>query len=399
MLDRRFQRFHRVILLAAAACAATLIVVGPASAAAPASAVKCGGVIKKDTTLQSDLSCPGAGIVIGKSGITLNLNGHTVNSAADCTKPCSAGIGIDNSGGYDRVRIMNGTVSYPGGYCYQSDSQGCGRSIVLAGAKRNKLSGLTITAGFPGISLSDSDHNRISANSITGGYGLRFGDAIDLVNGSDDNVVADNMTNFANGLVVVSDSAGNRLARNTMADRYGPEIELSDASQTQVVGNHLTRRGLTAVGSDGSLIAHNDVVGEISISGDGYRVANNTVLSRVPNDGADGFESQGIDVVGGDANLVRGNAVSSAKDDIAVEAVATHTLVVGNLATQPASCLSIFACDDGIDVDAPGTFIRANVATNNGDYGIEAVPGVIDGGRNRASGNGNPLQCVNVRCR
>ena len=37
-------------------------------------------------------------------------------------------------------------------------------------------------------------------------------------------------------------------------------------------------------------------------------------------------------------------------------------------------------------------------ARRNGDLGIEAVRGVIDGGGNRASGNGDPRQCVNVRC-
>ncbi len=54
--------------------------------------------------------------------------------------------------------------------------------------------------------------------------------------------------------------------------------------------------------------------------------------------------------------------------------------------------------ENGIEVIAPGTFIGWNTATKNGDLGIEAVPGVTDGGGNHASGNGNPLQCVNVRC-
>jgi hypothetical protein len=77
-------------------------------------------------------------------------------------------------------------------------------------------------------------------------------------------------------------------------------------------------------------------------------------------------------------------------DGIAVESAATHTLVRGNAVTG--------ARDDGIDVDAVGTFIRANTTTDNGDLGIEAVAGAIDGGGNRASGNGNPLQCLNVVC-
>jgi hypothetical protein len=74
-----------------------------------------------------------------------------------------------------------------------------------------------------------------------------------------------------------------------------------------------------------------------------------------------------------------------------VQAGSTSTVVEGNVATH--------ALYDGIRVDAPGTLIRRNVANDNGDFGIEAVEGVIDGGGNRASGNGNPLQCLNVFCK
>ncbi|MCX5738869.1 MAG: right-handed parallel beta-helix repeat-containing protein [Proteobacteria bacterium] len=58
--------------------------------------------------------------------------------------------------------------------------------------------------------------------------------------------------------------------------------------------------------------------------------------------------------------------------------------------------------DDGISVVGPldvidGFTFARNVAVSNSDLGIEA-PGVTDGGGNRASGNGNPLQCVGVAC-
>jgi hypothetical protein len=42
--------------------------------------------------------------------------------------------------------------------------------------------------------------------------------------------------------------------------------------------------------------------------------------------------------------------------------------------------------------------LTKNTANDNGDLGIEAVSGVIYGGENTASGNGNPLQCLNVVC-
>jgi hypothetical protein len=49
-------------------------------------------------------------------------------------------------------------------------------------------------------------------------------------------------------------------------------------------------------------------------------------------------------------------------------------------------------------VDGPTTLLRRNISTGNGDLGIEAIPGTIDLGGNRASGNGNPLQCQVVTC-
>ncbi len=53
---------------------------------------------------------------------------------------------------------------------------------------------------------------------------------------------------------------------------------------------------------------------------------------------------------------------------------------------------------DGIRIQDPKTFVAGNVASHNGDLGIDAVPGVTDGGGNRAFANGNPLQCLNVAC-
>ena len=61
--------------------------------------------------------------------------------------------------------------------------------------------------------------------------------------------------------------------------------------------------------------------------------------------------------------------------------------------------LAVHSGDDGIDVRAAGTTVTRNIAIANHDLGITAVPGVIDGGRNRAAGNGNPAQCTNIACR
>jgi parallel beta-helix repeat protein len=84
------------------------------------------------------------------------------------------------------------------------------------------------------------------------------------------------------------------------------------------------------------------------------------------------------------------NAVDSNADGIFVGAFTAGTIVRGNHAHGNDG--------DGIEVQGTATRITDNTADDNGDFGIDAVAGVIDGGGNVASGNGNPVQCRNVFC-
>jgi hypothetical protein len=57
----------------------------------------------------------------------------------------------------------------------------------------------------------------------------------------------------------------------------------------------------------------------------------------------------------------------------------------------------------GIDLTGPSTgqqtsLLAGNVAASNGGYGIEALRGAHDSGGNRAFGNGNQPQCLNIVC-
>ena len=100
----------------------------------------------------------------------------------------------------------------------------------------------------------------------------------------------------------------------------------------------------------------------------------------------------GIEISGDNMRVVANvvDQIDLFEDGIRVEPAATGTLLKANVTTRTG--------DDGIDVDSPATTITANVANNNEDLGIEAVAGVTDGGGNRARGNGDPAQCVGVRC-
>ena len=377
---------------------------------APASHVSCGDTITADTTLDSDLDCgdlsggaPPA-LTIGADSVTLDLNGHMVT--ASCTSDCGGTVVIDDSGGYDRVRILNGRIRSSGvaagvalvgadrsvlkGLSFDEtlfDLPGAG--IVLAGSDRNKIKKITSSDLDPAILLSDSNRNEISRSRLIGEGGVTgSASAIELVDGSDRNRIVGTQTFAESSGLSIEHSVGNRVTRSRLAGDAGIVAFLADRT---IIWNN-TLHGASGVPallltSDNSRIRRNEANG-IRISGDRNLVVRNDVPPL--------FDF-GIFVSAGDANLVRMNTVagrpgelSGQVDGIAVESAATHTLVRGNAVTG--------ARDDGIDVDAVGTFIRANTTTDNGDLGIEAVAGAIDGGGNRASGNGNPLQCLNVVC-
>ena len=99
-------------------------------------------------------------------------------------------------------------------------------------------------------------------------------------------------------------------------------------------------------------------------------------------------------------NVIRGNIVRDAGSDGIVlqdktNEVTGHGTVKDNLV---ANNLVTGSGHDGINVNRPANTVSGNVALRNRALGIEAVPGVIDGGGNLAFGNGDPRQCLRVAC-
>jgi parallel beta-helix repeat protein len=385
-------------LLAAVGLSTVALAAAPGTASADP--VSCGAVITEDTTLDSDLiDCPGPALVIGADGVTVDLAGHTVSSACSTNTPGFAAI--DDSGGYDNVRIVNGTVqSGSDATVAFVDSTGSvleglaiGRCappaqttvvVSLTRSDRSRIIDTSVSGGNPAILLTGSDRNTITATTVDGGIGIHNGDGVRLVDGSDRNRLSGDRIGGESGAIGIISSAGNRVTRSSIAVNGG--ISLSDADATVISRNDLGpgpigAPALDMSGSDDTVITRNDSMSNFFVGGDRNRVARNDVSGL----------STAINIGAGDANLVLGNQVDSADDGIGVQAATTNTRVERNVANGSA--------DDGIEVGAPGTLIRHNTANNNGDLGIEAVAGVIDGGHNRASGNGNPLQCVNVVCR
>ena len=370
--------------------ALTIAALSAAAAPAAAEPLACGDVVTHDVTLENDLSdCGVNGLVVGAPGITIDLNGHTIAgrfAGYDCRVNCLGQNGVDNSGGYDRIVMRDGTIS---SFDHAVHLAGTSRALLdgltivaggpfgytrvgvfMSGSHENAVRNTSVAGGGPAILLSGSDRNRIGDNTVSGDVGQHAGDGVQLIDGSDRNLLIRNDVE-ANGIAfVVRASNRNLVAANTLDTGLAtPVLSMTGANRNEIRAN--------TIATDGPGWG-------IRLSGNRNLIGENTVAEAY---------SGGIEVAGA-RNRIRANTldrIGLQGDGIAVIAGARASLVERNLVAG--------AADDGIDVDAPGTLIGQNSATGNGDLGIEAVAGVTDLGGNTASGNGNPLQCQNVFCR
>jgi large repetitive protein len=378
----------RPVLLTAAVVGAFAFTVGPASA----NHVNCGDTIVADTTLDSDLvNCPNNGIVIGADAITLDLNGHLVDGdgaeTAGCDpdrEPCDLGVA---NFGHDGVTVMNGSVrEFAVGVLFGSDTDERVRNNRVLGVSSagNNFAGLgifssvrslvrnssgdgSLAEGGAGLFLADAHRVRIVGNSF------RHNPHVGMVTpDSSRNLIKGNLF-LRNGDEAFLMEGGNRfrITRNRVV-RNGGGITLGPGSRNVITRNRVSggREGIRIEEGRGNLVAHNVVVAAHRA---GIRL---------------GIHKPSI---GGAHNVVRRNLVrNSAVDGFLVGKKDAHSLLLGNIARG--------AGDDGFDVGSRSAKLTRNHAVRNGDLGIEAVFGVLDGGGNRASGNGDPLQCTNVFC-
>jgi hypothetical protein len=189
------------------------------------------------------------------------------------------------------------------------------------------------------------------------------------------------------------------IARNTsIGNPFGSII--INGSRNAVRRNHTRRAGDIIVVGNGNLIKRNDVARSLGCDGGcgfgisfegghGNVIARNHVAHA--KEAAIRIAAFEPDTPPANHNVVRRNHVRQAHDGILVERTAGHTLLRSNRATANR--------DDGIDVNNPTTKLTRNEVRRNGDLGIEAARGVIDGGGNKASGNGDPRQCTHIVCR
>jgi parallel beta-helix repeat protein len=379
----------------------SLLVGGPvATAHAQGPSVACGDTIAASIALDADLiDCPQDGLIIGADNVTIDLNGHTIDGPGTTD---TSWDGIDNGAGHDGVTILNGTLQDFGGDGVYLDG----------GARGNRLANLVLTDNGIGVEVFRSANNAVKALTIVG--------------------------NHVEGIVVNS-SLQTVISRSTLANVDAEnEVLLFGATDTLIEGNHIgggvsagiqslvgrhdeikknvfTGDGTSAVGafmdSAESLIAKNDITGfdqaAIFVGADRVRVEKNSLHDS----------GLGVILLGNPVFccptgvVVRRNHAFNTDVGIAVrdmtDALVRHNVTHDNrigISVRDSTGTVILKnrsnrnTEDGILILDPATTVAHNRADLNGDLGIDAVEGVIDGGGNKARGNGNPAQCLNVDC-
>jgi parallel beta-helix repeat protein len=222
----------------------------------------------------------------------------------------------------------------------------------------------TIRFFYYGVGLDEATRNVVS--NVTGEFNTSS--AISVYESSE-NVVANNKSVNSNTGIAVTEGHRNVISNNSIAGGVGAGIYLLESANENLVARNSVRGvffGSLLFDSDNNHFSRNTFI------------ENGTGIRLIGEEGADGnvFDRNETTLNGGDGLYIPVNSSGS--------------VLTRNVANQNGA--------DGIDVDDPATTLTRNRANDNEDLGIEAVPGVTDGGGNSASGNGNAAQCTNVSC-
>ena len=155
----RVPRFF-VVLIAIAIFAVTF---GSHAVAAPTVITACNLLVSTDAVLGHDLACPGtSGIIIGASGITIDLQGHTLSGdRTDST------FGVKDLTGFDDLTVVNGSITK---FAVGVDAEGVTdrvhiKKIVAAG---NKGDGIYVEGSAAQVTASHASGNFDSGMTISG---------------------------------------------------------------------------------------------------------------------------------------------------------------------------------------------------------------------------------------
>jgi len=231
----------------------------------------CGATIVEDLKLHHDLTCPGAGLIVGADGITIDLNGYTIaGSGIDVginvtgktdvsirggtVRGFAAGVRVNTSS--DLAIVHNEFVANGEGIDLQSGSVAntikqnlfrdhTTRAVMLRGGSAdNDIHHNTFTGNRVGILVFGGVDNILKKNIVSESSlaGIRL-NVIASGNLIKDNLVVSNLAGIEFLVTPTGSAIGNDLVRNT--------IELNDCGlKGPTAGNRLKKNSFEANGAD-----------------------------------------------------------------------------------------------------------------------------------------------------
>lgn len=216
-------RLHRItsrLLTAGIACAVVGAALTFAAATAEAGTL-CGTVLTKSLTLQADIvGCTGDGLVVGHSGITIDLNGHVLGAASS-----NRGTAI-KSDGFSHITVKNGTLkAFHDGVSFKNTSYSLATNLTITDARGTNV-------------ILDGTADTLSYSSLYGVYGtsrdlFSYSDAgVEVLSGDGVTVMSNTIKHFGLwGVYVASQASGTAVRGNAVSDA-GNGIESAGHSAT-----------------------------------------------------------------------------------------------------------------------------------------------------------------------
>lgn len=194
------------------------------SAVPISTSLSCGQVIKQSVKLTANLDCKTDGIIVGADGITIDLNGFTLNGPGE--KSSKVGIMFADN---DEVTVQGpGTI------------QNFQAGALFSGGEDNKISRVTFTDNEIAVFETGSKNILIEDN-------LMFGNSIGVAaHSSSGSKLSTNLfkSNDLAGVTLVN-SAGNELSMNTIQGSVnGIFLDGQSTKNTINSNNVLQNRGV-----------------------------------------------------------------------------------------------------------------------------------------------------------
>jgi len=213
--------------------------------------VTCGQIVTEDVTLTSDLNCgSGDGLIVGTSGITINLNGYKI-TASDDADSLGLSMDYDGSSGILVANAEDVTISGLG------EISNFDRGVTFMGSSGGQVADVQLANNGIGVLMSGSAETELSRNTITNngiavisdssnGGVVAFNQVVAnldqgiLLLGSDENVVAANnmFGNGDNGIYLDIMSNGNTVDYNTVFGHETADINNADGQPVNVNQNN-----------------------------------------------------------------------------------------------------------------------------------------------------------------